>query len=170
MCLLRVNELFFSKESSAVTVVFYQFFNILLLLSALAFRPGMTSSSASVCTLSAAWAWLGEKLLHTFITRVILMCAGCWSGAADERDVETHTRCVGSQCVFHLTWTWSSSFFCHRFSLFFMWWMFVSLFICSISPSIWLSLVPPALSCVCLPSSRFHFFLVVTYTLFPPLM
>lgn len=79
----------------------------------------LLAGSLSVCTLSAGWGWLGQLPLHTFITWTIFMCAGCFFRAVDERDLERCTRCVGSawslECVFHLTWIWSRSVFCHNF-------------------------------------------------------
>lgn len=58
------------------------------------------AGSISVYTLSVSWGWLGELPLHTFITWTIFMCAACFFRAADEREPERRTRCVGSACSF----------------------------------------------------------------------
>lgn len=61
-------------------------------------RYDIFAGSISVCTLSSGSGWLGELPLHTFITWTIFICAGCFFRAADERDLERRTRCVGSAC------------------------------------------------------------------------
>lgn len=64
------------------------------------------AGSISVCTLSAGWGWLGGLPLHTYITWTIFMCAGCFFRAADERDPERRTRCVGSACSLSVFFIW----------------------------------------------------------------
>lgn len=61
-------------------------------------RYDIFAGPISVCTLSAGWGWLGELPLHTFITWTIFMRAGGFFRAADERDLQRRTRCVGSTC------------------------------------------------------------------------
>lgn len=71
----------------------------LLILSSLAPRPGMTSSLRTY--LSARCLWAEDNVGNhpsTLFTWTIFMCVGCFFRAADESDIERHTRCVGSPC------------------------------------------------------------------------
>ena len=56
------------------------------------------ADSLSVCTLSASWGWLGETAPpHFYYLNYFHVCWCCFR-AADEREPEGHTRCVGSAC------------------------------------------------------------------------